>query len=660
MQKRRPTPYYVALMGITLVLLIAAFMRVYHITQQSLWFDEAFAWNIVQQPDMFPRIAADTHPPLYYLLLRGWIGVTGDSALALRYLSALTSIITVALVYQIGREFIRQRDRGLYIAVPVVAALLMALTDMEIDLAQEARNYALYTCLGCLSMWLYLRWIRREVSSDTIYRVSARLPLSISERGLGGEVLIAAWIFANAALVYTHYQGAFIPAIQGLHTLLFLRGRKRLNAIGALAVSGLLLAPWLVLVTLPQAKRAIANDIPFSIPSNWDSLLHLRQEFFGSMWALMLVLTVIGMVEIRRKDAKDAKIRKENSFSWRSWRFGGSNFLIIFWLIVPFVVLFLGNLYAPLLTERKLAIITPAIALLVAFGLANLRRPAAQLVLAAIVIYSVSYVDSYRLKEPWNQVAADAARYAESGDLALIEMGNGQYPMKYYWEHEMPDGVTLSTFPVLGDPTMAPTTDWYTYYDGLLPQLIQQTESQHAGDVTTVWLAFWSKENASIDRLTQAGFVRTMTTTHDHLGNALDLYRYDLLPRTPSAAYDSGMILRAVEIDSDALRVDLWWSADAPLTMDYVTSALLLDANGALVGQLDSIPFLTQRSTLGWQAGEVIYDPKQLVLANGMIALPPGTYTVVVQVYSFTDAGQIQKSLTVDGADWYVAGTVTR
>ncbi|MDX1991433.1 MAG: glycosyltransferase family 39 protein [bacterium] len=659
------------------VLLVAALMRVYHLTLQSLWFDEAFAWNIIIQPDMFPRIAADTHPPLYYLLLRGWTALAGDSPLALRYLSTLTSILTVALVYQIGAELIRRRDHLFYTAVPVAGALLLALTDMEVDLAQEARNYALYTCLACLSMALYLRWERRD--QNTLLS-----PLFVS------------WIVANTALVYTHYQGAFIPGVQGLHVLLFLRGRKRIEGIAGLAVSGLLLTPWMLLVTIPQAERAISEGIPFSIPSNLETLLHLRREFLGQMWPLLLVLLITGMFTVngsrisqanvsipilltispgkqgKNREAFKVPLPKGEGFRVRAQdqvrdssvvtrrTQHGSVFLLVAWLVLPFAVLYIGNLYAPLLTERKLAIITPALALLAAFGLANVRQPAAGLLLLALVIYGAAYVDSYRLKEPWDDLAAEAVRYAEPGDLALIEMGNGQYPMKYYWSHQMPDGVTLSTFPVLGDPTMAPTTDWYTYYDGLLPQQIDSALAQNSNGVTTAWVGFWSKETTSLARLEQAGFTRTMVVSYDHLGNALNLYRYDHLPENDATRFESGMRLRAVEIDEAALRVDLWWSTDVPLTGEYVTSVLLLDENGTLAAQLDSVPFQGQRSTLTWQPGEVMFDPKPLQLANGWTQLPPGNYRVVVQVYSFDASGQLVKSNTSDGAEWYEAGTISR
>jgi mannosyltransferase len=615
-----------ALPALTLVLLLAALLRIVNITQQSLWFDEAFAWNIVIQEDMLPRIIADTHPPLYYLLLRGWIELAGDSPLALRYLSALIGMGTVAFVYQVGREL--ARGRPALASVPVLAALLVALSSAEIFLSQEARNYTLYTFFASLSMWWYLRWLRR---------------------GDRGAALV--WVLSTAALLYTHYQGAFIPAIQVAHGAFFLRGRQRRAALGLLAICGLLFAPWFFGVTVAQARRAIDYSLPFSIPTNWETLLHLRDRYMGAMWPLLLPLALTGAGALAGQ-------------RWRSRPAAGRVFLVASWFLLPFCVLFFGNLFASLLTERKLLIIVPALSLLIAFGLGWLPASARRLLVAALLIYGLTTVDYYRVKEPWDRIAAAAVPYARPDDLALIEVGVGQYPLLYYWGRLLPEGVRISTFPVLGDTTLG-QTDWYTYYDAWLPFIFDLQAEQVGDGVATAWLVFWSRERAAIERLEAAGYTRTMTITYDHLGNAIDLYRYDrLLPSDePAVEFDNGMILRAVEIDAGALRVDLWWSADTPPDGDYTVSALLLDEHGALAAQYDSPPGRGQRSTRGWQPGEIIYDPRPLELTAAYEELPPGRYTVAAQVYRFTSDGTLVHALPVDAGDeqtYHVLGHIER
>ena len=42
--------------------------------QQSVWFDEAYSVRVAQQPlgDLLSLTAVDTHPPLYYMILKLW------------------------------------------------------------------------------------------------------------------------------------------------------------------------------------------------------------------------------------------------------------------------------------------------------------------------------------------------------------------------------------------------------------------------------------------------------------------------------------------------------------------------------------------------------------------------------------------------------------
>ena len=589
----------IQLRWLVLVLLLAASLRIYHITQQSIWFDEAFAWNIVIQDDMFPRISTDTHPPLYYLVLRGWMTAAGDSPLALRYLSALISMGTVAFIYRVGWELIRKEPE--LASVPILAALMLTLSDAEIFLAQEARNYSLYTFFACLSMWMYLRWLRR-----------------------GDRLSGLLWAGGVSALAYTHYQGLFIPAVQGMHVLLFLRGRKRIEGVAWLAVSSLPLLPWFLFVTIPQAKNAIDNSLPFAIPSNWETFLALRDSYLGAMWSLMLILAIVGIGGLLTQV--------------KNW---GKAFLIVMWFALPFGVLFFGNFYAALLTERKLLIVAPAIALMVAYGLARLNNPARVLLALALTLYGVSSVDYYRVKEPWDIIAQPALDLGQPGDLYLPQVEVGQYPMKYYWQRNMPEGAFFSSFPFLGDPTMNEITDHPTYYDLYLQNvLLPYNQDNRTGDVATAWVVFWSKDDTLLQRLEAANYHRTMDIVTDHLGNAIHLYRYDFMPDSARGSYQNGMILRAAEIDINHLRVDLWWSA--PQEMEYTTSVVILDANGQPIAQKDSPVHVTQN---------VVYDGKQLDLLTD--APNFDGYQVIVKVYQWTPEAIIDVQ-TSDDEPWLI------
>src|ERR1700730_14722316 len=72
--------------------LIAGVVRVYKLDYQSLWSDEIFSL-ITTDPNLsvsefWARVRTDTHPPIYYLLLRLSSSVFGQSELAARAPSA--------------------------------------------------------------------------------------------------------------------------------------------------------------------------------------------------------------------------------------------------------------------------------------------------------------------------------------------------------------------------------------------------------------------------------------------------------------------------------------------------------------------------------------------------------------------------------------------
>ncbi|HVO42084.1 MAG TPA: glycosyltransferase family 39 protein, partial [Aggregatilineales bacterium] len=89
-----------------LIVLLACGLRFYRIDYQSLWNDEGNSLRLAERsiPDLIAAARLDIHPPGYYLALKGWIALTGESEFSLRALSAFTGVLTVACVYALGRS----------------------------------------------------------------------------------------------------------------------------------------------------------------------------------------------------------------------------------------------------------------------------------------------------------------------------------------------------------------------------------------------------------------------------------------------------------------------------------------------------------------------------------------------------------------------------
>src|SRR3954468_1549371 len=98
-----------------LLVVVAVAVRVVVLGLRPFWLDEAYSawfasrgwhelWTIV--PTYEP------HPPFYYSLLKLWRDLFGDSAVALRGLSVLLSVLTVPVVIAAANELERQRPSG--------------------------------------------------------------------------------------------------------------------------------------------------------------------------------------------------------------------------------------------------------------------------------------------------------------------------------------------------------------------------------------------------------------------------------------------------------------------------------------------------------------------------------------------------------------------
>jgi hypothetical protein len=281
---------------------------------------------------------------------------------------------------------------------------------------------------------------------------------------------------------------------------------------------------------------------------------------------------------------------------------------------------------------------------MIAFGLGNLPKPTTAFLVGVIVVYGVAINDTPRPRPPWREVGENAARYAEADDLALaLVTPSGDWQVMYYYERLMPmvERRSLRQWQL---------EDGDSYARGL-PALLERYPH--------VWLMQWSKDMSGFEALDATGHTQTAVMTEDWLGNDLNVYRYDVVSPLDErvADYDNGMILRDATTLVDQLRVDLWWSADRSLDADYTVSAILLNDSGRLVAQDDSYPFVGERPTSAWKIDDVIYDPHELSLVEGVTALPAGEYSVGVKVYLWSPEG-ITIIPTMVGEEFAVIGTI--
>jgi hypothetical protein len=589
------------------ILLLAAALRIVNLDALPLWIDEGFSYLAIKSPDLLTALVRDVHPPLYFVLLKLWAGAAGVSEFALRYPSALLGVLSAALIVPLAREIVWLRgsesDRDQRRMVPLLAALLLAVSEMGFYIAQEVRSYSLHLALAIFSTWMLLRWIRR-----------------------GGRVPAALWIVGLIALLYTHYLGAWTAVVQALYALAVLRGRRRWVAFGLLTLAAAVFAAWLLVVVLPYQTVKADSDATID-PSTLATLVSYAQQYLTGQWALMLGLFVMGLVHV-----DDGKIHL------RPLR---ASLLLLAWITVPVALTFAGNLRFSIMTNYRLSQIIIPLVLIWALGLAAFRPPVRAFLVAVVVIYGVFSTDFGKLFFPWDDYATRISDYAAGDDVVLMDFKGVDFSVEYYLDEQLDRDVDLYS--------LRQIIEWTPdeLYDDLIPAL---------NTTQTVWVARWNDTTVALDLLRDAGLAPTYRDLYLFQGNTVETLRFDRLTSDapPLADYVNGLRLLDIDVDAESLHAGMLWTVDAPLDAGYTLSVFLLDSSGRLVAQHDAPP---SPPTDTWQSGAVMFTPMRMTPVDGA-ALPVGEYQVGVKVYLWQPDGLIDV-LTGTGDAYAVAGTVT-
>ncbi len=133
------------------ILLLATGLRFYRIDAQSFWNDEGNSARLSERSVelIIEGTASDVHPPLYYLILRGWRELVGDSEFGLRSFSAFSGVILVALVVPLVRKPLPLDALTSHTTsrAAILAAFALAINPALIYYSQETRMYMLLPLL---------------------------------------------------------------------------------------------------------------------------------------------------------------------------------------------------------------------------------------------------------------------------------------------------------------------------------------------------------------------------------------------------------------------------------------------------------------------------------------------------------------------------------
>ncbi len=388
-------------MIILLITLLGLLLRLV-LANQSLWLDEAASVVIASQPVevLIKSLVGDFHPPLYYLLLKPWLGVAGQAEWLLRLPGIIIGTLTIPALYLlVDQVFISKRP--LKFKISHLAALLLALNPLHIYYSQELRMYALSALLAVLT-WQFL--LKKKYFIYTLLTIVS---------------------------FYTFYLSIFILISQWLYIILYKRKQLKQFIISNL-VFAISLLPWLpTLLKQLQGGGYLTSSLP-----GWSALSGNL-----SLKSIILIPTKFSLGRINIQPQNLYKLVIGLVLSFVSLLFtltlkvkGGRLFL--FWLFVPFALALLVSLVTPILGYWRYIFLLPAFTTLLAIGISSLPKKTFVLNLSFIILLFMSsylyfIVNPKFHRENWSSLAQ--LINSQTGDtLLIVNFTDAFAPLKFY------------------------------------------------------------------------------------------------------------------------------------------------------------------------------------------------------------------------------------
>ena len=184
---------------IALIILIGALLRLFLLTNQSLWYDEGKTLLMTDSGtiagtllELASHTGGDKYQPLYFLMIAEWRSMFGDSEFSLRLFSVLPGVIALFFIYATVANIYGSRHA-------LWSTTYLTFSAFWISYSQEVRPYSLLLALGAIQLFLLSPMLSVKSKPST----SRVLALSV----ITGVCCFASILLAvlTAALAISHF-----------------------------------------------------------------------------------------------------------------------------------------------------------------------------------------------------------------------------------------------------------------------------------------------------------------------------------------------------------------------------------------------------------------------------------------------------------------------
>ncbi|WP_130734809.1 glycosyltransferase family 39 protein [Flavobacterium sp. J27] len=359
------------------ILVLAAVLRLYHLDYQSIWIDEIITMKETDPglsfKDSYEIMCVwENNPVMYYFLIKIIGIVFGHTTFVVRLVSALFGIFGVYLFYIIGKEIENKR-------VGLIAAFLASVNYFFILYSQEARLYIMLIFLTIFSFYRLIRFLKENTLTNAlIYGVSLAL------------------------MINSHFFGLFLLVSQVVILFVFLfeiEKKERKKYIIHSATAGVLAISIWYYFCWELFKIASEIKTFWIPPPSTEVITGIFKEFFGNSEALVFlttILTIFYFIKLFTKRHKSVNIRSNSSLF--------AFIILICWILVTIFIPYIRSyLKLPMLTSRYLIVVLPAIILLLAISIENIKNSLVKNIILFLFV-TASITDLFIVKKNYTEI----------------------------------------------------------------------------------------------------------------------------------------------------------------------------------------------------------------------------------------------------------------
>jgi mannosyltransferase len=350
-------------LGLVAQVAVGAAVATAGIGDSSFWLDESASASVANRSfgGIFEVIGhTDANMGLYYLLLHVWMW-GGESEGWIRLFSALCVIATIPVTALLARRLFGD-------VVGIVAGFVLALSPFALTYAQQARGYSLTLLLMTLATLLFVEAAERR-----------RPALFV---GYAAGSILAVYANAFSALVLL----AHVASLSAFPQLERVRREFKI-AFAAILLGVAPLAIWLVFTAGTQVSWIGS----LTVSGIWQDIRDIVGGPTPVQGIVRGTLLLIGLFALWRSPS----IRSRDPAGWQ-WR----SVLMTGWLLLPPALMIAISVVKPVLSERYLIAVVPAIAIIVGVGLRALAprsralAPIAAAIFIGLAIFARPEIDS--------------------------------------------------------------------------------------------------------------------------------------------------------------------------------------------------------------------------------------------------------------------------